>query len=134
LMDLSPDQALVKRGQTEMIVPVEELIIGDIIIIKPGERIAADGQVQKGQSEVDQSPITGESIPVGKQPGDPVFAGTINGQGSMEVSVTKLAQDSTLAKTIQMVSQAQSQRSPTQRTIDWFGSRYTAGVIWVRWP
>ena len=129
LMDLSPAEALVKRGQAEVVVPVEALVVGDIIIVKPGERIAADGEVLTGRSEVDQSPITGESIPVGKSAGDPLFAGTINGQGALEAAVTRLAHESTLAKTIQMVSEAQSQRSPTQRTIDWFGSRYTVGVI-----
>ncbi|RME43927.1 MAG: heavy metal translocating P-type ATPase, partial [Caldilineae bacterium] len=129
LMDLSPDEALVKVGEAEIRRPVEELAVGDVIIVKPGERIAADGEVLAGQSEVDQSPITGESIPVAKEPGDPVFAGSINGQGAMEVRVTRLAQESTLAKIIQLVSEAQSQRSPTQRAIDWFGSRYTVGVI-----
>jgi Cd2+/Zn2+-exporting ATPase len=129
LMDLSPAEALVKRGEAEIVVPVEDLQLGDVIIIKPGERIAADGQVLTGQSEVDQSPITGEAIPVAKQRGDPVFAGTINGQGALEATVSRLAHESTLAKTIQMVSEAQSQRSPTQRTIDWFGSRYTMAVI-----
>lgn len=129
LMDLTPAEALVKQGQDEVLVPVEALQIGDVIIIKPGERVAADGEVLTGQSEIDQSPITGESIPVSKAMGDPVFAGTINGQGALEAKVTKLAQDSTLAKTIQMVSEAQSQRSPTQRAIDWFGSRYTVAVI-----
>jgi Cd2+/Zn2+-exporting ATPase len=129
LMDLTPAEALVKQGQAEVLVPVEALEIGDVIIIKPGERVAADGQVLTGQSEIDQSPITGESIPVNKKAGDPVFAGTINGQGALEATVTKLAQDSTLAKTIQLVSEAQSQRSPTQRAIDWFGSRYTVAVI-----
>lgn len=129
LMELSPDEALVKRDGREMLVPVEELQIGDTILIKPGERIAADGEIISGRSEIDQSPITGESIPVGKKPGDPVFAGTINGQGALEVRVTKPAQESTLAKIVQMVSEAQSQRSPTQRAIDWFGSRYTIAVI-----
>ncbi|MCB0154361.1 MAG: HAD-IC family P-type ATPase [Anaerolineae bacterium] len=129
LMDLAPAEALVKQGQDEVLVPVEALQIGDVIIIKPGERVAADGEVLTGQSEIDQSPITGESVPVSKAMGDPVFAGTINGQGALEAKVTKLAQDSTLAKTIQMVSEAQSQRSPTQRAIDWFGSRYTVAVI-----
>ena len=129
LMDLSPDEALVKVGETEVRRPVEELAVGDVIIVKPGERIAADGEVLTGQSEVDQSPITGESIPVAKQPGDSVFAGSINGQGALEVRVARLAQESTLAKIIQLVSEAQSQRSPTQRAIDWFGSRYTVGVI-----
>ncbi|MFQ5578516.1 MAG: heavy metal translocating P-type ATPase, partial [Anaerolineae bacterium] len=89
----------------------------------------ADAEILTGQSEIDQSPITGEAIPVDKKPGDPVFAGTINGQGALEARVTRPAQDSTLAKIIQMVSEAQSQRSPTQRAIDWFGSRYTVAVI-----
>ncbi len=129
LMELSPDEALVKRGDSEIPVPVEDLRLGDTIIVKPGERIAADGEIVRGQSEIDQSPITGESIPVGKKPGDAVFAGTINGQGALEVRVTRLAQESTLAKIVQMVSEAQSQRSPTQRAIDWFGSRYTIAVV-----
>ncbi len=129
LMDLSPAEALVKQGEHEVLTPVEDLLVGDVIIVKPGARLAADGKVLTGESEVDQSPITGESAPVNKKPGDPVFAGSINGQGAMEVKVTRLAQESTLAKIVQMVSEAQSQRSPTQRTIDWFGSRYTVAVV-----
>ena len=129
LMDLSPAEALVKQGEQEILTPVENLLVGDVIIVKPGARLAADGEVLTGESEVDQSPITGESAPVNKRPGDPVFAGSINGQGAMEVEVTRLAQESTLAKIVQMVSEAQSQRSPTQRTIDWFGSRYTIAVV-----
>ena len=129
LMELSPQEALLKQGDDEILVPVENLQTGDIIIVKPGERIAADGEIVSGQSDIDQSAITGESIPVSKNMGDPVFAATINGQGSLDVRVTRLAQESTLAKIVQMVSEAQSQRSPTQRTIDWFGSRYTIAVI-----
>ena len=129
LMDLSPDEALVKQGEHEIPTPVENLLLGDVIIVKPGARLAADGEVLTGESEVDQSPITGESAPVNKKPGDPVFAGSINGQGAMEVEVTRLAQESALAKIVQMVSEAQSQRSPTQRAIDWFGSRYTVAVV-----
>ncbi len=129
LMELSPDEALVKIDGGEMLIPVEQLHIGDIIVVKPGERIAADGEIMHGRSEIDQSPITGESIPVEKQPGDPVFAGTINGQGALDVRVTRLAEESTLAKIVQLVSEAQSQRSPTQRAIDWFGSRYTVAVV-----
>jgi Zn2+/Cd2+-exporting ATPase len=129
LMELSPDEALVLRDGQEERVPVGKLQIGDTIVVKPGERIAADGDVMSGSSAIDQSPITGESMPVGKEPGEPVFAGTINGLGALEVRVSRLAHESTLAKIIKVVQEAQSQKSATQRFTDRFEGRYAFGVI-----
>ena len=111
---LTPKTARVRRGGTEIEVPVEGLQIGDVAIIRPGDRVAVDGQVLVGRSTLDQSPITGESVPVEKEPGANVFAGSINGDGALEVEVKKLAGDTTMARVVQMVEEAQSQKSPTQ--------------------
>lgn len=129
LMELSPEDALVVRDGQEQRIPVDELVIGDTVIVKPSERIPADGKVISGESAVDQSPITGESIPVGKGPGDQVFAGTINGHGLLRVRVERLAQESTLAKIIRIVEEARSQKSRTQRFTDAFEGTYAIGVI-----
>lgn len=129
LMQLRPDTAVVRRDGWEMLIPVEQLRRGDIVLVKPGERIPADGVVAVGESSVDQSPITGESIPVAKRSGDQVYAGTINQQGVLEVRVTRLASETTLAKIIKLVAEAQSERAPTQRLIDTFGDRYAFGII-----
>lgn len=133
LMDLSPRQATVVHTvdgvRREEIVPVEELAVGDTILVRPGEKIAADGQVVVGQSAVDQAAITGESIPVDKGVGDGVFAGTLNGAGALEVSVVKRAQDTTLAKIVQMVEEARSEKSPTQRFIESFEEKYAWGIV-----
>ena len=129
LMELSPEDALVVRDGQEQRIPVDELVIGDTVIVKPSERIPADGRVISGESAVDQSPITGESIPVGKGPGDQVFAGTINGHGLLRVRVERLAQESTLAKIIRIVEEARSQKSRTQRFTDAFEGTYAIGVI-----
>jgi Cd2+/Zn2+-exporting ATPase len=129
LMKLHPNKALVRRSDQEMVIQIEELKLGDTVLVKPGERLPADGRVIKGNSSVDQSPITGESVPVEKEVGSDVFAGTINQQGYLEVEVTKLVRETTLAKIIQLVEQAQAQRAPTQRLLDQFGSYYTWGVL-----
>ena len=126
---LRPDVATVRRGEKELSLPVAELIVGDIVIVKPGERLPVDGAVVGGSSSVDQSAITGESIPVSKLPGDDVFAGTINGGGALEVKVTKLASDSTLSKIINLVAAAQEDATPTQKFIDRFSQPYTWTVI-----
>jgi Cd2+/Zn2+-exporting ATPase len=115
LADLAPKTALVKRNGTEIEVPVEELKRGEFVIVKPGQRIPADGVVQSGLSAVDQAPVTGESMPVDKQSGDNVFTGTINGEGVLVIEVTKLAKESTLARMVELVSEAETQRSPTQQ-------------------
>ncbi len=130
LMDLRPPVALVRRenGQEE-IVPVEALQLDDLVIVKPGERIPIDGRVVAGHTTVDQAAITGESMPVEKQVADEVFAGTVNGNGAIEIRVTRLAQDTTLAKVIQMVEQAQTGKAPTQRFLDEFEPKYALGVV-----
>lgn len=117
---LTPKVARVRRDNQEIEVPVEELRVGDIAIVRSGDRISVDGKILQGRSTVDQSPITGESVPVEKAPGDGVFAGAINGEGALEVEVTKLAQDTTMARVIKMVEEAQTQKSPTQSFTDNF--------------
>ena len=120
LAQLAPKTALVQRDGAEVEVRVEALLRGDRMIVKPGSRIPADGQVISGNSAVDQSPLTGESMPVDKQPGDKVFAGTVNGEGALVVEVSRLARESTLARMVEMVAEAQTQKSPTQRFTDRF--------------
>lgn len=129
LMELRPAQALVRRGNNTYLLPIEKVVVSDRIIVKPGERLPLDGVVVDGRSAIDQSSITGESMPVGKEIGDTVFAGTINKNGSLEIRVTKLAKDSTLAKLIQMVEEAHSEKAETQRFIDTAEQYYAIGVI-----
>lgn len=129
LAHLRPDEALVRRDGTEVRVRVEDLLIGDVVMVRPGDRLPVDGKVVKGISNIDQSPITGESIPVHKETGDPVFAGTINGSGALDIEVTKLASESTLSKIITMVAEAREDAAPTQRFIDRFSQPYTYTVI-----
>ncbi|MER3438285.1 MAG: heavy metal translocating P-type ATPase, partial [Chloroflexota bacterium] len=132
LMELSPEVATVLRPDLpggQAVLPVEEIAVGDIVLVRPGERIAVDGVVIAGASAVDQSAITGESLPVEKYPGDMVFAGTMNGTGAIQVRVTKLAQESTLARIVAFVQEAQEQKSRTQRFTDAFEGKYTIGVI-----
>jgi Cd2+/Zn2+-exporting ATPase len=116
-------------GLHEQSVPVERLVIGDRILVKPGERIPMDGRVLSGNSAVNQAPITGESVPVEKFPGREVFAGTINGDGLLEIEVTHLAGDNTLARLIYLVEEAQSQKTPAQRFVDKFARLYTPAVV-----
>jgi Zn2+/Cd2+-exporting ATPase len=110
-------------------VPVGDLAVGDRILVKPGERIAMDGQILAGASAVNQAPITGESVPVEKQPGSDVFAGSINGAGALEVEVSRLAADNTISRIIHMVEEAQAQKAPAQRWIDKFARYYTPAVV-----
>ena len=129
LMQLKPDTATVIDGGEYRVVGVDEVDIGSRILVRPGERIPLDGTLVAGSSAVDQAPITGESVPVDKAVGDAVFAGTVNGHGAIEVEVTKDASHSTLARMIDLVTEAQSQRSPSQRFSEWFGQRYTRFVL-----
>ncbi|AOY75037.1 putative cadmium-transporting ATPase [Clostridium formicaceticum] len=129
LMELAPKEALLKTSSGEVTVSVEELSIGDIVIIKPGERIPIDGIVHQGHSFVNQAPITGESIPVEKMLGSEVFAGTINHQGLLEIRVTKLVEDTTLSKIMNMVEEAQAQKAPSQQFVDKFAKYYTPIVV-----
>ena len=129
LAKLAPKTALVQRDGAEIELQVEELLRGDRVVVKPGSRIPADGQVASGNSAVDQSPLTGESMPVEKQPGDKVFAGTVNGEGALIVEVIKLARESTLSRMVGMVAEAQTQKSPTQRFTDRFESIFVPVVL-----
>jgi Zn2+/Cd2+-exporting ATPase len=129
LADLAPKTALVKRDGKEEELPVESIQLGDFVIVRPGVRIPVDGTILKGTSAIDQSSVTGESIPVDKTEGDPVFTGTINGEGALEVKVTRLAKDSTLARVMKMVEEAQSQKSPTQQTVEKFERVFVPAVL-----
>lgn len=130
LLALTPETALRRRGEGEPEeVPAGEVKPGEIILVRSGQRVPLDGEVATGFSSINQAPITGESVPVDKMPGDPVFAGTINGGGSLEVRVTKAAGDSTLARIIKMVEEAEEQKAPTQRFVDKFARIYTPAVF-----
>ncbi|HML87858.1 MAG TPA: heavy metal translocating P-type ATPase [Methylomusa anaerophila] len=129
LMELAPPTALVRRDGQEQTLPVENIVIGDTIIVKPGERIAMDGIVRRGASAVNQATITGESFPVDKQAGDSVYSGTVNGHGVLEIEVTKIAADSTLAKIMHLVEEAQAQKAPSQQFVDVFAKYYTPAVL-----
>jgi Cd2+/Zn2+-exporting ATPase len=129
LLKLSPPVALLKEGESFREAPVEQVKPDDVIAIKSGSRIPLDGEVIAGESAVDQAPITGESVPVEKKRGDTVFAGTINGEGSLDVRVKKLSSDTTLAKIIHLVEEAQSQKAPSQRFVDIFARYYTPSVM-----
>jgi Zn2+/Cd2+-exporting ATPase len=129
LMDLSPADALVRRGGADEIIPVDEARVGDVVIVRPGEKIPLDGRIRAGTSHVNQAPITGESLPVEKGLGDEVFAGAINGRGALEVEVTRLRRDSTLARIIHLVERAQTERAPIQSFVDRFARIYTPIVL-----
>ncbi|MED4400534.1 heavy metal translocating P-type ATPase [Metabacillus fastidiosus] len=129
LMDIAPKKALVRRNEKEMELDVEDIELGDILIIKPGQKLAMDGEVVKGQSSINQAAITGESIPVLKTIGDEVFAGTINEEGSLEVKVTKRVEDTTIAKIIHLVEEAQAERAPSQAFVDKFAKYYTPAIM-----
>ncbi len=129
LMDLSPRRATVLHGSQEDQVAVTALRVGDRILVRPGERVPMDGLVLAGESAVNQAPVTGESVPVDKSPGSTVFAGTVNGQGALTVRVTQLASDTTIARIIKMVEEAQAQKAPSQRLVDRFARVYTPAVI-----
>ena len=129
LMDLAPKTALVRRGSAETEIPVEEVRAGDIFIVRPGQSMPTDGEVVAGQSSVDQAPVTGESVPVEKVVGDSVFAGTINGEGSLEVRATKAFAENTIARIVHMVEEAQERKGNSERFIERFGKRYSPAVL-----
>lgn len=126
---LTPKVARIRRDGQELEVPVAKLRLGDVAVIRSGDRIPVDGKILQGRSAVDQSPITGESVPVEKALGDGVFAGAINGEGALEVEVTRLAQDTTMARVIKMVEEAQTQKSPTQTFTDNFERIFVPVVL-----
>lgn len=130
LLELAPEEALVLGANGSWsATPVASVAIGATVRIKPGERVPLDGKVTKGNGAINQAPVTGESIPVDKAPGDQVFAGTINETGELEFEVTALSSNTTLARIIQAVEQAQGTRAPTQRFVDRFASIYTPAVF-----
>jgi Cd2+/Zn2+-exporting ATPase len=131
LMSLAPRVALVRRDGREEEVPVEELQVGETFIVKPGQAVATDGVVVGGQSSVDQSPVTGESVPVDKAEGDAVFAGSINQAGALEVRAVKTSADNTISRIVQMVEEAQERKGQSQRFIERFGARYSPLVLLV---
>ncbi|MDZ4259530.1 MAG: heavy metal translocating P-type ATPase [Gemmatimonadales bacterium] len=120
LAELAPSRARILRDGREVEIPVEQVRVGDIVVVRPAERIPADGTVQSGRSGVDQAPITGESVPVDKAPGDDVFAGTVNGEGALEIVATRGVGDRTLDRVIRLVEEAQAAKAPTQRATERF--------------
>jgi Cd2+/Zn2+-exporting ATPase len=129
LLDLAPRDALVRRGGTEQRVPVETVAAGDTVIVRPGDKIPVDGVVSKGQSDVNEAPITGESLPADKEPGSDVYAGTINGHGALELMVSRVGRDTRVARIIHLVEEAQARRAPIQSFVDRFGRIYTPSII-----
>ena len=129
LMDIAPKEALIRRNNVEQLVSVDKIDIDDIMIIKPGQKIAMDWLVINGHSSVNQAEITGESVPVEKQLDDEVFAGTLNEEGVLEVKVTKKVTDTTIAKIIHLVEEAQGERAPAQAFVDKFAKYYTPFII-----
>jgi len=129
LMDLAPAEAVVVRHGIESRVSVDAIEIGEIVRVRPGEKIPIDGHVVAGGSDINQAPITGESLPVDKTSGDEVFAGTINGHGSLDVRAVRVGRDTTLGRVIHLVEAAQAQRAPAQAFVDRFAGVYTPAVI-----
>ncbi len=140
LLKLSPEKAWLKVNEQLREVPVEEIKVGNIVLVKSGSRVPLDGEVINGSSTVNQAPITGESMPVEKKVGDTVYAGTINNEGSLEVKVTKVYTDTTLARIIHLVESAESQKAPTEQFINTFARYYTpivfviALIVWLAPP
>ncbi|MDB4572285.1 heavy metal translocating P-type ATPase [Akkermansiaceae bacterium] len=129
LGELMPRTAFTKRGNRLEEVAVEDLAVDEVVIVKPGERVPVDGVITAGESSIDQSAITGESVPVERKPGDEVFAGTINQDNALDVRMTRLARDNTLARVMQLVAEAQEQKSPTQRFTETFARRFVPAVL-----
>jgi Cd2+/Zn2+-exporting ATPase len=131
LARLVPATALVEEDGRTTEVPAERLAVGDVVLVRPGDRVTADGVIVSGESAIDESPVSGESIPVRKGPGDSVFAGTVNGDAALRVRVTAAAADNTIARVVRLVEEAQESKAPTERFIDRFSRYYTPGVVAV---
>jgi Zn2+/Cd2+-exporting ATPase len=131
LVKLAPNEVLVRRGDDEVVVPAGEVVVGDTLVVRPGERLAVDGEVAEGSSAVDEAPVTGESVPVEKGRGDAVYSGSLNGQGGLLVRATKRAGDSTLQRIARLVEEAQAQKAPAEQFVDRFSRVYTPLVVAV---
>jgi len=129
LMAVAPSMALVRRGTHTHEIPAADVLVDDVLVLRPGDRLPVDGVVISGESAFDESPVTGESRPIEKLPGDTVYAGTINGTGAIEVRASRRASDSTIARIIHLVEHAQRQRAPVQTFVDRFARRYTPSVV-----
>ena len=129
LLDLAPKEAHVLRDGAELTIPATELVPGDVFLVRPGESLATDGVIRAGRSSLDESPVTGESVPVDKGQGDQVFAGTINRQGALTIEATKAFADNTLSAIIHLVEEAQGQKGRAQRSIDRFSRIYSPLVL-----
>ncbi|MEX2581943.1 MAG: heavy metal translocating P-type ATPase [Gemmatimonadota bacterium] len=129
LMDLTPATALVLRAEEEVRIPADEVVVGETVVVRAGEKVPVDGEVLAGRSSVNQAAITGESLPVAKEPGTSVFAGTLNGEGVLEVRSTRAPDDTTLARIIHSVEEAQASRAPSQTFVDRFARVYTPAVV-----
>ena len=131
LARLAPDEVLVRRGASEILVPYVEVVVGETVVVKPGERLAVDGVVLEGESAVDEASVTGESVPVEKGAGDGVYSGTLNGSGGLLVRATRRAGDSTLQKIVRLVEEAQAKKAPAEQFVDRFSRVYTPVVVAV---
>ena len=129
LLDLTPKQATLLREGREQLVPVEELLAGDVFLVRPGEAVATDGLIRSGQGSLNEAPVTGEAVPVEKGPGAEVFAGTVNGPSALEVEATRPFAENTLQRIIHLVEEAQAQKSHAQRFVDRFSDRYSPAVL-----
>lgn len=128
-MELAPETARLYEEGRERVVPVEEIGVGSYVLVRPGERLPLDGEVVDGSSGVDESPITGESMPVDKERGDDAFAGSLNSTGALTVRVTRPSEDSTLSRIAALVERAQGSRAPAERFVDRFARVYTPLVF-----
>ncbi|OIK11837.1 heavy metal translocating P-type ATPase [Bacillus sp. MUM 13] len=131
LMEIAPKKAVVKRNDIEITIDVEDIEVGDVMIVKPGQKIPMDGIILKGTSSVNQAAITGESLPVSKTVSDEVFAGSLNSEGLLEVQITKRAEDTAIAKIIHLVEEAQGERAPSQSFIEKFAKYYTPVIMFI---
>ena len=129
LADLAPDEVLVRRGSSEVVVPAEEVGVGETVVVRPGERLAVDGRVVEGSSAVNEAPVTGEGVPVEKGPGDVVYSGSVNGQGGLLIEATKRAGDSTLQSVARLVEEAQASKAPSEQFVNRFSRVYTPIVV-----
>jgi Zn2+/Cd2+-exporting ATPase len=129
LVKLAPNEVLLRRGDAEVLVPADEVEVGETVIVRPGERLAVDGRVVEGSSAVNEAPVTGESVPVEKGAGDAVYSGSLNGQGGLLVEATKRAGDSTLQRIARLVEEAQAKKAPAEQFVDRFSRVYTPVVV-----